>query len=225
MTEMTIEVLKRAAIGANANRRLRAEGKIPAVVYGGGKDTLPVQVDRKTLIDLLKAGGSENAIFLLKLADSGGKERHAMIRDLQIDPVSRQVIHIDFQRILMTEKVRVQVTIELVGTAHGVKVEGGLLDFVHREVQVECLPGDIPRHIELDVTPLHIGQHVEARDLVLPPNVALAEEPDRVIVSLSHAKLEAAPAAAAEGLIEAEKAEPEVVAKRGKGDEEKEKEK
>jgi large subunit ribosomal protein L25 len=220
MSERTIEVTKRQAVGANANRRLRAAGKIPAVVYGGGKDTLPVQVDRKILVDLLKSGGSENAIFLLKLADSGGQERHAMIRDLQVDPISRQVIHIDFQRILMTEKVRVEVPIELVGTAYGVKTEGGLLDFVHRTVQVECLPGDIPRSIELDITPLHVGQHVEARELKLPAGVTLAEEPDRVIVSLAHAKVEAAAAPGGEGLIEAAKAEPEVV-KRGKADEEK----
>ncbi len=220
MSERTIDVTRRQTVGANANRRLRAAGKVPAVVYGGGKDTVPVQIDRKTLVDLLKSGGSENAIFLLKLADSGGQERHAMIRDLQVDPMSRQVVHVDFQRILMTEKIRVQVPVELTGTAYGVKVEGGFLDFVHREALVECLPGDIPRSIELDVTPLHVGQHVEARELQLPEGVSLAEEPDRVIVSLVHAKAEAAAAAGGEGLIEAAKAEPEVV-KRGKADEEK----
>jgi len=220
MSERTIEVTRRQTVGANANRRLRAAGKVPAVVYGGGKDTVPVQIDRKTLVDLLKSGGSENAIFLLKLADSGGQERHAMVRDLQVDPVSRQVVHVDFQRILMTEKIRVQVPIELAGTPYGAKVEGGFLDFVHREALVECLPGDIPRSIELDVTPLHVGQHVEAHELQLPAGVALAEEPDRVIVSLVHAKTEAAAAAGEGGLIEAAKAEPEVV-KRGKGEEEK----
>src|SRR6476659_210265 len=193
--QRTIEVTRRQTVGANANRRLRAAGKTPAVVDGGGKDTVPVQIDRKTLVDLLKSGGSENAIFLLKLADSGGQERHAMIRDLQSDPLSRQGVHVDFQRILMTERIRVQVPVELAGTAYGVKVEGGFLDFVHREVLVECLPGDIPRHVELDVTPLHVGQHVEARELQLPAGVLLAEEPDRVIVSLVHAKTEAAPAA------------------------------
>lgn len=222
MSERTIEVIRRQTVGANANRRLRAAGQIPAVLYGGGKDSVPVQLDRKTMVELLKSGGSENAIFLLKLAEGGGQERHAMIRDLQVDPVSRQVVHIDFQRIEMTEKVKVEVPIELTGTAYGVKTEGGLLDFVHRVVQVECLPGDIPRSIELDVTPLHVGQHVEARELQLPEGVSLAEEPDRVIVSLGHAKVEAAAGAGGEGLVEAAKAEPEVV-KRGKADEEKEK--
>src|SRR4051812_37606466 len=113
MSELSIDVQKRSATGTNVNRRLRQSGKIPAVVYGGGKDTVPIQLDRKTLIDLMKKGENENAIFLLKLGDSGGQERHAMIRDMQIDPLTRQVVHIDFQRILMTEKVRIQVPIEL----------------------------------------------------------------------------------------------------------------
>jgi len=220
MEQMKIEVEKRAETGTNANRRLRSRGLIPAVVYGGGKDTVAIQVPRKTLVDLMKGSAGENAVFLLKLADSG-QERHAMIRDMQIDPVSRLVTHIDFQRIVMTEKVRVQVPIELIGTAYGVKTEGGMLDFVHREVQVECLPGDIPKHVELDVTPLHVGQHVEAGALVLPAGVTLLDEPERVVVSLGHGRLEegAAAPAGTEGLLEADRAEPEVI-KRGKTDEE-----
>jgi large subunit ribosomal protein L25 len=211
MSELSIDVQKRTETGTNANRRLRQSGKIPAVVYGGGKETVPIQLNRKTLIDLMKSGENENAIFLLKLADSG-QERHAMIHDMQIDPLTRQVIHIDFQRIVMTEKVKVQVPVELVGTAHGVKVEGGMIDFVHREVAVECMPGDIPKHIDLDVTELRVGQHVEAKDLMLPEGVTLAEEPDRVILSLSHTKAEES--AVAEGV-----AEPELAAKRGKTEE------
>jgi large subunit ribosomal protein L25 len=210
MSELSIDVQKRTETGTNANRRLRQSGKIPAVVYGGGKETVPIQLTRKTLIDMLKSGENENAIFLLKLADSG-QERHAMIHDMQIDPLTRQIVHIDFQRILMTEKVKVQVPIELVGTAYGVKTEGGMIDFVHREVMLESLPGDIPKHIDLDVTELHVGQHVEAKDLQLPDGVTLAEEPDRIILSLGHTKAEES---AADGT-----AEPEVVAKRGKSDE------
>jgi large subunit ribosomal protein L25 len=210
MSELSIDVQKRTETGTNANRRMRQSGKIPAVVYGGGKETVPIQLTRKTLIDMLKSGENENAIFLLKLADSG-QERHAMIHDMQIDPLTRQIVHIDFQRILMTEKVKVQVPIELVGTAYGVKTEGGMIDFVHREVMLESLPGDIPKHIDLDVTELHVGQHVEAKDLQLPDGVTLAEEPDRIILSLGHTKAEES---AADGT-----AEPEVVAKRGKSDE------
>ena len=199
---MKIEVQPREETGKNANRRSARRGKIPAVVYGGGKESVPIEVDRKTLVDTMKGHAGENPIFLLKLGD---KERHAMIRNMQIDPVSRQVIHIDFQRVLMDQKVRVAVPVELVGTAVGVKVEGGLLDFVTREVHVECLPGDIPKHLEADVTNLHIGQHFEAKDLKLPEGVALLDEPDKVIVSVGHGKLEAEPGEAT--------AEPEVIKK------------
>ena len=219
MDQYTIEVERRSETGKNVNRRLRANGMIPAVVYGAGKDSVPIKVHRKSLLDLMKSSGSDNAIFLLKLAGSG-QERHAMIRDMHVDPISRQVVHIDFLRVLMTEKVRVKVPIEVVGTPYGVKNESGVLDFVHREVEVECLPGDIPKHLELDVTGLHVGQHAEAKDLVLPPGVALVTDPGQVLVSISHSRLEEAPAAApAESLLEADRAEPEVI-KRGKTDEE-----
>jgi large subunit ribosomal protein L25 len=211
---MTIEVQPRQETGKNANRRSRSAGKIPAVVYGGGKESVAIEVDRKTLVDTMKGHGGENPIFLLKLGD---KERHAMIRHLQLDPVSRQVIHIDFQRVQMDQKLRVAVPIELVGTAYGVKTEGGLLDFVTREVHVECLPADIPKHIECDVTDLHIGQHVEAKDLQVPERVTLLDDPDRVIVSLSHSRLEVAPAVEGEA-AEGEAAEPEVI-KRTKAEE------
>ena len=212
MAELAIDVQKRSETGTNANRRLRQAGKIPAVVYGGGKDTVPIVLDRKTLIDLMKSGDNENAIFLLKLAESG-QERHAMIRDMQVDPLTRQVVHIDFQRIVMDKKVKVQVPVELKGTAYGVKTEGGMIDFVSREVTIECLPGDIPKHLDLDVTDLRVGQHVEAKDLKLPDGVTLAEEPERVIISLGHTKAEESAASAAETTTE-----PEVV-KRGKTEE------
>jgi large subunit ribosomal protein L25 len=201
---MNIEVQPREETGKNANRRSRARGKIPAVVYGGGRESVSIEVDRKTLVDTMKGHGGENPIFLLKLGD---KERHAMIRNLQVDPVSRQVIHIDFQRVLMDQKVKVAVPVELVGTAVGVKVEGGLLDFVTREVHVECLPGDIPKHLEADVTSLHIGQHVEVRNLKVPEGVLVLDEPEKVIASIGHhGKLEAVEAAEAT-------AEPEVIKK------------
>ncbi|MBW8874957.1 MAG: 50S ribosomal protein L25 [Acidobacteria bacterium] len=202
---MTIEVQPREETGKNANRRSRARGKIPAVVYGGGKESVSIEVDRKTLVDMMKGHGGENPIFLLKLGD---KDRHAMIRNLQVDPVSRQVIHIDFQRVLLDQKVRVSVPVELVGTPVGVKVDGGLLDFVTREVHVECLPGQIPKHLEADVTNVHVGQHVEVRDLKLPEGVVVLDEPDKVLASITHGRLEAE----AEG-TEAGQAEPEVIKK------------
>jgi len=207
MSELTIEVQKREKTGKGPNRRARSGGLIPAVVYGGGKESVAIQIDRKSMLDLMKKAGSENPIYLLKLADS---ERHAMIREVQVEPLSRQVLHIDFQRVLMDQKVRVQIPVELVGVCYGVKTQGGVLDFVNREIQVECLPGDIPKQAELDITNLHVGQHAEARDLKLPAGVILLDDADKVIVSLSHARTEEAEAA--------DNAEPEVV-KKGKADE------
>jgi large subunit ribosomal protein L25 len=212
MSEITIEVQPREESGKNANRRLRAGGLIPAVVYGGGKESVSIQINRKSFLETIKGGGSENRIFLLKLGDTG-KERQAMVRDMQVHPITRQVLHIDIQRVLMSEKIRIQVPVELVGTPYGVKTEGGILDFVTREVHIECLPGDIPNHLELDITDVHVGQHVEAAKLKLPDGVTLLDEPDRVIVALSHARTEEA---AAEGA--ADRPEPEII-KRGKTDE------
>lgn len=212
MSEISIEVQPRAKFGTNSNRRLRQGGQIPAIVYGAGKDSVPIHVDRKRLTELLRKSGGDNAVFLLKLADTG-KERHAMIRDMQLDPITREIVHLDFMRVVMTEKVRVQVAVELVGTAYGVKVEGGVLDFSHREVHVECLPGDIPKQLEADVEGLHVGHHLTAGDLKLPAGVTLLDEPDRVLLSVMHAKAEAV---AAEAAVEAE---PEVVVKKGKTEE------
>jgi large subunit ribosomal protein L25 len=202
---LTLEAQPRQETGKNANRRARAAGKIPAVVYGGGKESMSIQIDRKTLVDTMKGHSGENPIFVLKL---GGDDRHAMIRNMEVDPISRQVIHIDFQNVVMDQKIRVAVPVEPTGTAFGVKTEGGMLDFVTREVHVECLPGDIPKHIEVDVTDLHVGQHVEARDIQLPAGVALLDDPDKVIVSISHARLETVDEA-----VVADRAEPEVIKK------------
>lgn len=214
--DLTIEVNRRETTGKSANRRLRREEMIPAVVYGGGKEPISIQVPRKTLIDLFKSGGSENRIFLLKLADTG-QSRHAMIRDMQIHPITRKVEHVDFMRIDMAKRIRVRVHVTLEGIAYGVRTEAGLLDFVTREVEVECLPTAIPQEIKVDVTEVRVGQHLEVKDLKLPAGVKLIEDEDRVIVSVAHAKVESeAAAAGAEGAV----AEPEVIAK-GKKDEEK----
>src|ERR1700688_3579122 len=217
-SEMMIEVQPRQETGTNSNRRLRSSGQIPAVVYGGaGKDSVPIHVNRKRLVELLRSGGGDNAVFLLKLA-STGQERHAMIREMQLDPITREIVHLDFLRVVMTEKVRVQVAIELTGFAYGVKTEGGVLDFSHREVHVECLPGDIPKMVELDVSEPHLGQPLSVGDLPPPSEVTLLDEPDRVLVSVMHSKTEVAPAAAEEAAPVEAGPEPEVI-KKGKTEE------
>jgi len=214
MAEVTLEVQNRQESGKNANRKLRAQGLVPAVVYGGGRDPLPIQVDRRTLLNLMRQTQGGNPIFLLQLAGTD-KSRHAMIREMQIDPVSRHILHVDFQRVLMTEKIRVAVHVELTGVPVGVKVDGGLLDFVTRELHVQCTPDKIPAKLTADVSHLHIGQHLEAHEVALPEGVELTDEPGRVVASVAHHRTTEAEAAPAESLLEAEAVQPEVI-KKGK---------
>jgi len=209
MSELKIDVQKREKTGKGANRRARSGGLIPAVVYGGGKESVSIEIDRKSMLDLMKKAGNEHPIYLLKLGDN---ERHAMIREVQTHPISRQVVHIDFQRVMMDKKIHVKVPVELVGVSYGVKTQGAVLDFVTREIEVECLPGDIPGHVELDVTELHANQHAEARDVKLPEGVTLYDSPEKVIVSVAHARVEEGDEATAD------REEPAVI-KKGKTDE------
>jgi len=211
MSEVTIEVHRRETKGKNANRRLRAEGQVPAVVYGGGRDPVPIRVPTEKVEELLKSAAGENTVFLLQLAGTG-RSRHAMIRELQTDAVTGEMVHIDFQRIMLDQLVRITVPIEIRGEPYGVKNEGGLLDFITRELDIECLPGKIPPLFDLDVEPLHVGQHVEAGDLDLPEGITLLGEPERVIVSIAHGRVAAAKEAEEEEeLLEAPTPEPEVV--------------
>jgi large subunit ribosomal protein L25 len=213
--ELTLEVKPRAERGKNANRRLRRDGKVAGVVYGMELPPQAVQIDRRQIVTMLREGATENSIFLLHM--EGSEDHHTMIRELQVDPIDRRILHIDFQRIDLAQTVTVKVEIEIVGIPEGVKNEGGMIDFVTREVEVECLPTEIPDKLVLDVSELHVGQHAEAGDLTLPEGVVLAEDPHRVIAAVSVMKVEEeVPAEGA--LVEAEKAEPEVIG-RGKAEE------
>lgn len=214
MEELTIEVQKREETGDGACRRLRREGWVPGVVYGGGRDPMPIQIEKKPLLEMLAKGGAENRVFLLKLAGTD-KSRHTMIRDLQVDPVSRHVLHVDFQRVLLDAKVRVKVKVEISGTAWGVKNEGGMLDFVSRELEVECLPTRIPEEFRVDVSELHAGQHIRVADLALSEGVEFREDPERVIVAVAHGRVGDATAEAGAESVAA--AEPEVI-RRGKAE-------
>lgn len=217
MQEVTIEVQRRESVGKGANRRLRAQELVPAVVYGGDREPLAIQIPKKTLLTLFKEGGHENRIFLLQLAGTT-QTRHVMVRELQVDPLGNQISHIDFQRVVMDQKVRVKVHLELEGVPYGVKTEGGLLDFVTRDVEIECLPAAIPQSIRVDVSELHVGQHLEGSDLALPAGLTYLGAPEVVIVSVGHAKAEATEAAP---VAAPAAAEPEVI-KKGKTEEAKE---
>jgi large subunit ribosomal protein L25 len=214
MKTIELSVEKRSTIGKNEARRTRVGGRIPAVVYGAGKPNVPISVDRKALADLFREGAGENAIFLLKLAGSE-QSRHAMIRELQRDPVSRKPLHIDFVRVLMDVKVTVRVPIEVIGVARGVKADGGILDVVTREIEIECLPANIPAHLAVDVTELGIGDAIRISEIPAVEGVRIVDNPEKVVVHVAHPTREEEPVvAAAEGAV-AEPAEPEVL-KKGK---------
>ena len=209
--ELTLEVSRREGTGKEIAKKLRRDGKVPAIVYGGHREPVSIVVEAKAVSDLIrKSEHGIRSVFLLKMAGSD-QQRHAMIKDVQLNPMDRSMKHIDFIRVIMDETVKVSIPIHITGTAPGVKVEGGILDFQARELHVECLPGSIPDTIDVDVSNLHTHEYIRVSDLSLPEGVKILDDMDRVIVSVTHARAEAAPA---EG---EETAEPEVL-KKGKED-------
>jgi large subunit ribosomal protein L25 len=216
MAELTLEVQPREETGKGAARRARRSGEVPAIVYGGGRDPVSISVNRRKISDLVnKSEHGIRSVFLLELAGAD-KKRHAMIRDVQIHPVSRELIHVDFIRVDMQKKIHVSIPIHLEGTARGQKT-GGLVDFVLREIEVECLPTAIPDEIVIDVTNLDIGDSLRLEDLELPEGAEPVGETSRVVVTVSAPK---AVAAEDEEVEETEEAEPEVIGR--KKDEEEE---
>ena len=213
MKTFELSVEKRSTKGKNEARRSRAGGKIPAVVYGAGKPTVAVSVDRVALSDVFREGASENTIFLLKL-EGTDQSRHAMIKELQRDPATRKAQHVDFVRVLMDTKIKVKVTLEAVGIAVGVKTEGGILEIIQREVEIECLPGAIPEKIPVDVSELKIGDLIRLSDVPAVDGVTFMDPPDRVLLHVTHPTAEKAPEVAAAEAA-AEPTEPEVL-KKGK---------
>lgn len=207
--ELTVE--RRSTKGKNEARRTRASKRIPAVVYGAGKETVPITVDTRALSDAFRGGAGENAIFLLKLQGSD-QSRHAMIKEFQRDPVTRRPVHLDFVRVLMDTKIRVGVPVEIVGIARGVKVDAGILDIVTREIEVECLPGNIPEHLPVDVSDLGIGDALRVAAIQAPEGVEIIEDPERVIVHVAHPVQEVVATPEVEA-VEAAAAEPEVLRK------------
>src|SRR3954447_9641339 len=211
MAEVTLEVTRRERSGKEIAKKLRAAGKVPAVVYGGHKEPVAIEVDRKSVSELVqKSEHGVRSIFLLKMSGTD-QQRHAMIKDIQLDPISRRMTHIDFVRVVMDEVVRVTIPVHVVGAAIGVK-EGGLLDFQIRDLHVECLPNAIPDKLEVDISPLAHHQYYRVSDLKLPEGVKVLDDPDRVVVGVTHARAEVAEVAAA---VEAGAvpAEPEVIKK------------
>lgn len=205
--DIVVEVEPRKSTGKNANRRTRAAGRVPGIVYGLDRPPVAIQVAPRSIEDVLKQETGRNTIFELSLS---GEDQHrsVMIREIQRDPMTEQMLHLDFVRIDLEKKVQVNVPVELVGIPAGVKNEGGVVDFVNRRVSIECLPKDIPDHVRVDVSELHIGQHASVSDLETRPGVTVLEDPEAIIAVVAPPRKvevavpaegeEAAPAAAAE---------------------------
>ena len=220
--EATLDVVKRATRGKNEARRLRAEGRIPAVLYGTRKDAklpegIAVAVDPKELLRILHLESGANTLITLKL---DGTESRVMVKEYQLDPVSHKLLHADFYQLAMDRAITVTVPFLVKGEPKGVKLQGGVLDFVTREIQVQCLPADIPEHIDIDASELMLNQSIRLRDLPENPKWKPLSDPETMIVHVVLPKVEEAPAAAdAAVAAPGAAAEPEVL-KKGKADKE-----
>ena len=223
--EATLHAEKRETRGKNEARRLRAAGRIPAVVYGTEKNTATaIAVDPKMLLRILHSDSGVNTLIGLEGAGAGLAGGKVLVKEYQLDPIDHRLLHADFYAIAMDKLLTVTVPVRIKGEPKGVKQQGGIVDFVSREIEVESLPADIPQHIDIDISELMLHQGVRVRDLPQDGKWKATSEPDLMIVHVVPPKAEevvtpdAAAAAAAPGAA----AEPEVI-KKGKKDEDDEK--
>ncbi|MCS7041308.1 MAG: 50S ribosomal protein L25 [Bryobacteraceae bacterium] len=211
--DITIAAEPRATRGKNEARRLRARMRIPAVVYGAGRESVAVSVSPKEIEKILHSSSGVNTIFNLDI--QGVETTPVMVVDWQLDPVKSNLLHVDLKRIDLTKRLHVKVPVHTVGDPRGVKEQGGLHEIISREIEIECLPEEIPEHFTVDVTHLRIGQSLRAGDIPLSGSMKLLSPPDlvisHVVATRGSVAVEAAEAAAP--------AEPEVV-KKGKKEEE-----
>jgi large subunit ribosomal protein L25 len=215
--DITIVAERRESRGKNEARRLRAAGAAPAVLYGSGGDAVPVAVSPKEVNKILHSKTGHNTIFTIAI--TGGETSPVMIVDWQNDPVKDNLLHVDLKRIDLTKRIRVKVPVHTHGEPKGVKLQGGLHELITREIEIECLPDDIPEHFVVDVTELTMGQSIRAGEIALPESIILVSPADSVISHIVALKAEEEPAAAATEGAPAASSEPEVI-KKGKKEEE-----
>ena len=188
--KQTLTVQRRATTGTRPIRRLRLEGVVPGVVYGKNMEPLSVSVNHRALTALVHSKAGEHALVTLHVDGDASWEKPVLVHALQYDPVSGHVIHVDFHAIVLTERLKVKVPIVLKGEAVGVKQEGGVLEHFLRDVEVECLPTEIPASVEFDISALKVGETVHVRDLAPSSNAKITSEPDGVIASVQMPKKE-----------------------------------
>ena len=211
MAMISLEAARRADVGKGVARKLRASGRVPAVYYGRGEDSIPLTVSLKDLEQVIESAEGSNVIVDLKVPGDAAKDRKALIREIQRDPVAGSILHLDLQHISLTERITVEVPIVLVGVPLGVKDAGGILEHLLREVEVECLPTDIPSKLEVDVSALQIGDTLHVSDIKVE-RAEILTEADRAIAAV-------VPPTVLEEVKPAEEAvptEPELIAKEKK---------
>ena len=215
--DIVVEAEQRSEMGKNVSRRIRRAGRIPAVLYGGETPAQPLAVDPKAITAILHSESGENTLFGLKIGSGNPLPGRVIIKEHQVHPVTGAITHADFMRIAMDKMIRVQVMVHTVGTARGVKLGGGILDHPLREVVVECLPGDIPERIDVDITELDMGKSFRVSDLIPPKGVKILTEPHMPVVAVVAPTVEKV-VAPVEGAVAVEApAEPEVI-KKGKAE-------
>ena len=219
-TEISVPASKRDSRGKNEARRLRAKGMAPAVMYGSGQEVLALSVDPKRILKILHSQAGHNTIFSVAIQD--GETTPVMIVDWQLDPVKENLLHVDLKRIDLTKRLRVSVPIRTQGEALGVKQQDGLLEIITREVEIECLPNEIPQYFTIDVTELMMGQARRASEVLLSGSMILLSPPEAVLAHVVAMRAEEVAAVVEPVVAEGEAApaaEPEVI-KRGKKEEE-----
>jgi large subunit ribosomal protein L25 len=204
---------QRSGVGKSVARKLRAAGRVPAIYYGRGEQPIALTINAKEVETLIHGASGANVIVDLMVSGAATADRKALIREIQRDPVVGNILHLDLQHISLTERITVEVPIELIGIPTGVKDGGGILEHLLREVEVECLPTDIPTQLEADVSMLNIGDSLHVSDLKAE-RVTILTEADRAIATVVPPTIleEAAPA-------EAAVAEPELVSGKKEGEE------
>jgi len=211
MQRLTLSVQKREGVGKGVARGLRRKGFIPAVVYRGG-DSLPIELPAKEFSYFISKTAGEQVVVNL---DFSNETRQALVKDYQVDPIKGTLLHADFQEISATEEIRVMVHVAISGESIGVKKDNGIMQYGIREIEIECLPENIPGHVDVDVSNLGIGQSIHVSDLNLGENVLVLTDPDELVVTVTAIKGEAVAAEAAPEAIE-----PEVIKKGKKTEEE-----
>lgn len=198
MAQSTLFVKRREGVGKTAARKIRKEGAIPAILYGKGTEPIPIAVNLVDVKKALSTEAGENTLLEIHIRQNGDEiTKLALLRDIQFDYLTSKPIHFDFQEVLMKEKLTVKVPVRITGKAEGVK-EGGILEEILREIEIECLPTDIPNFIEVDVSKLGIGDSIHVRDLTISEKVTVLHDPDETVVTILSPTVEAEAAPPAE---------------------------